>query len=77
MPNHNMGSTRRREHRKALIRRDGNCCQECGRPFTDDLPPTFEHRTPVSQGGTSALANLELICDPCREARNSRAGGVS
>ncbi len=48
-----------------VVKRDGAFCKACG--STDDL--TLDHIRPRSKGGTDALANLQILCQPCNNAK--------
>lgn len=60
----------RKKHR--LAERDGGAhCFYCGiREKIYRL--TIDHVVPRSRGGTDALANLVLACEPCNKAKGSR-----
>lgn len=56
--------------RKAVYRRDGYQCQECGRksgPHADgdSVRLHAHHVVPLSHGGVNALSNLTTLCEPC------------
>lgn len=55
-----------------LAARDGYWCFYCKVEFTDELPPTIDHVTPKSLGGSDGLYNLVLACYTCNEDK----GGV-
>jgi 5-methylcytosine-specific restriction endonuclease McrA len=46
-------------------------CSWCGREFTQDLPATMDHVTPLSHGGTNDPSNLVAACKPCNSSRGS------
>lgn len=54
---------------RGLVRRDGNFCHWCKAPFSDELVPTLDHIVPRRFGGTEALTNLVLACEPCNNGR--------
>lgn len=56
------------ELRALVLERDGNKCRRC--PTTENL--TLDHIRPVSAGGFTTAANLQVLCQPC----NSRKGGL-
>jgi len=48
----------------------GGCgsCAYCHRPLTaEDL--RVDHKTPAQRGGSLALSNLAITCDPCNQAK--------
>ena len=47
----------------AYVLAKGSICEYCGRPCGG--MQTKDHRTPVSRGGSDALANLAVACPPC------------
>jgi hypothetical protein len=50
--------------------RDGGVCGACG--CLDDIE--YDHRVPVSKGGTADAGNIQLLCRPCnRKKRNKLA----
>ncbi|MGY3845267.1 HNH endonuclease [Streptomyces hydrogenans] len=55
--------------RANLLARDGDACFYCRRPFTDDLPPTFDHYIPRVLWRTWRQRNLVLACAPCNNAK--------
>lgn len=48
--------------------RDGGKCCACG--ATDALE--YDHKTPVSKGGTSETANIQLLCRPCNRKKRTK-----
>jgi 5-methylcytosine-specific restriction endonuclease McrA len=61
----------RQKKRRALIARDGDQCCYCAQQFSAQLPPTFEHTIPLSEGGTWRTKNLRLACEPCNNGRGT------
>ncbi len=50
--------------------RDGGVCGACG--CLDDIE--YDHKVPVSKGGTADAGNIQLLCRPCnRKKRNKLA----
>lgn len=69
--------------RKALIKRDGLNCAECGVEMKVNLETgridlrsskgaTIDHIRPRSKGGGSELENLQLLCRSCNNEKGSR-----
>lgn len=52
-------------------RRAGGRCERCGKPGRLQA----DHVTPVSQGGSHELANLQALCEGCHQAKTAREGG--
>lgn len=50
------------ERRKQVLERDGYECQECG---ATDTTLHVHHVTPISEGGSHDLSNLETLCESC------------
>jgi hypothetical protein len=52
--------------RERVLRRDGEVCNHCA---TADGPWHIDHVLPVAHGGTSALGNLQVLCEPCNRRK--------
>lgn len=59
----------RKEIVRFLVRRDGNRCFICKRPFTHKHPPTIDHWIPKSRGGTWHITNLRLAHKRCNNVK--------
>jgi 5-methylcytosine-specific restriction enzyme A len=46
-------------------------CARCGQL---SHPLQADHITPVSQGGTHQITNLQALCTPCHRAKTAREG---
>ena len=55
------------EIRRAVFERDGGRCVECGENF--DLQ--YDHVIPLSLGGATTLANLQLLCADCNRRKGA------
>lgn len=57
--------------RRNLWRRDGWCCQYCGkRPKADEI--TVDHVVPKSRGGITSFENCVLACIDCNKMKDDR-----
>lgn len=54
--------------RSEVWRRDGGRCVQCA--SKQNLQ--FDHIIPVSQGGATSVANLQLLCQPCNGAKGKK-----
>lgn len=53
-----------------LFRRDGPFCINCGDENVVEL--TEDHIIPVSEGGSSELDNIQLLCRKCNVAKGAK-----
>jgi HNH endonuclease len=56
-----------------IIKRDGEKCFLCLKPFTQEQPPTVDHLVPLSMGGPNNLSNYVLMHSKC----NNFCGSIS
>ena len=54
--------------RSEVWRRDGGRCVQCG--SKQNLQ--FDHIIPVSHGGATTVANLQLLCQPCNGSKGKK-----
>lgn len=64
-----MSSKDKKRRRRSLVKKYGNECFWCHRPFTKDLPLTIDHILPLKNGGSDRLENLVPGCEPCNNGR--------
>ncbi len=65
---------RRFERHKRSLRwqvyvRDGIRCRQCG--VTDEAELSVDHIVPIVAGGTDDLANLQILCKTCNQAKGA------
>ena len=53
-----------------LVKRDGQTCQGCDRPFADARYLEIDHNMPRKDGGTNELNNPVLLCSPCNRKKS-------
>lgn len=59
--------------RKEVFKRDNYTCVECNASVNDDgVRIHVDHITPISEGGTDDLENLQTLCDKCNFAKSNR-----
>lgn len=54
--------------RSEVWRRDGGCCVKCG----SNQNLEFDHIIPVSKGGATSAANLQLLCRTCNRGKSAK-----
>jgi 5-methylcytosine-specific restriction endonuclease McrA len=54
--------------RKALVKRDKNCCQYCGKKLTASQI-TIDHILPRAQGGITSFTNCVVCCQLCNSKK--------
>jgi len=61
-------------YQSLVYRRDDYRCQYCGTVNTEHENPLYhiDHIIPVSRGGKTELANLQLLCEPCNLSKAAR-----
>jgi 5-methylcytosine-specific restriction endonuclease McrA len=70
--NRSMSSSRRHKKVSLLIKRDGDVCWYCERPFADPMVRrTIDHRMPLVLGGDNSLDNLVLACYECNQRKGT------
>jgi len=47
-------------------------CKYCGKPFSDDLPPTVDHVWPLAKGGNHTAINIVAACKPCNARKHKK-----
>jgi len=54
-----------------VVRRDNFTCQHCGKHLLDN-EVEFDHRIPISRGGSTDEHNLRLTCHDCNHDKSDR-----
>ena len=52
------------QRREAVMKRDNYTCQMCG-VHVSERPLEADHITPLSEGGSNNMGNLQALCVPC------------
>ena len=52
-----------------VVRRDNYTCQHCGKHLKDD-EVEFDHKIPISLGGSSEEHNIRLTCFDCNREKS-------
>jgi hypothetical protein len=50
-----------------VFTRDGGCCRKCG--SRNEIQ--YDHVIPVSMGGATSEANLQILCGPCNRRKGA------
>lgn len=56
--------------RFAIFKRDGYCCQLCGRTPRDGMRLEVDHKRAVANGGTNDPRNLWTLCQQCNNGKS-------
>lgn len=54
-----------------VVRRDNHTCQHCGKHLADN-EVEFDHRIPISRGGSSEEHNIRLTCFECNRDKSDK-----
>ena len=61
--------------RDEIARRDDYTCRICGKYMPDGIGLVIDHVIPVSRGGTSVPANLQVLCSKCNGFKSAKLYG--
>lgn len=53
---------------QVLSEQKNKCCY-CGTEFTEEIPPTIDHKTPLSRGGSHDISNIVVACRTCNSKK--------
>ena len=59
-----------RRNKRAAWERSGHRCEKCGAGL-EGRSHVCDHIVPLSDGGTSELANLKILCADCNRAKTA------
>lgn len=71
----NWNSKRPRYVAKLKIKQN-NQCVGCGREFGKELLPEVDHIVRIADGGHHGLANMQLLCQFCHDAKDNYKPGM-
>ena len=54
-----------------IARRDNYTCQVCGKHL-NDFDIEFDHKIPLSKGGSSEESNIQILCIDCNRAKSAK-----
>lgn len=61
-----------RKNRRLALKRDGWCCQVCGRGKVDGVRLEVDHVIAVVDGGTNGVENLIVLCQQHHQEKTNR-----
>lgn len=59
-----------RRIRELVLKRDGYQCQPCKKGGRVTLAIEVDHITPICEGGSDAMGNLQGICGECHQVKS-------
>jgi 5-methylcytosine-specific restriction endonuclease McrA len=60
------------KHMKTLLEKHKYTCVYCGIKVCRAVPPTIDHKIPLSRGGTNVLDNLTIACRSCNARKGTK-----
>lgn len=60
------------KEKKQVLDNSPEECVLCGKEFSDDLKPVFDHRVPLIKGGQGNIDNFQLLCNECNNQKRSQ-----
>ena len=60
------------EIRRKVKIRDNYTCQCCGKYMPDEVGLHIDHIVPISRGGLTVTANLQVLCDKCNLKKRNK-----
>lgn len=54
---------------------ENSACALCGKHFSENLKPVFDHRVPLIRGGDGTEDNFQVICVDCNNLKRTECKG--
>ncbi len=61
-----------KELREKIMKRDNYTCRKCGKYMPDGVGLQVDHITPISKGGKTIEANLQVLCSKCNGKKSNK-----
>ena len=58
--------------KQTVLARQNYKCAGCDNKFTASIRPHYDHKTPISSGGTNNVSNIRAICANCHDDKTRK-----